>query len=253
MKKFLLLIALVFITITTSGCIKCSYNIEIDKKDNVKFTETQAIDLSLFKSYGGAEVDQLIKQSFDEQSKQFESEGYKVEPFTDDKYNGIKLSKEYKIDSMKNNDLPKGFASKIEKPILVKSGFFNDKYTIHLIYDYSKIMDNTNQQNIAQPNQGLSSAPSQQELQEFNKSMENMFKPQLDLTIKLPQKPKKQNATKVISDTEYQWTLSSSEVTDIFIEYEKFKIMPFIVFGVIFLLLFIMYKTYQNNVNQSNW
>lgn len=136
MKK-LLLLPVFLILLCTTGCMKYSYNIEIDNKDNIKIAEIEAINLSVMESFGDEVTDEMEK-SFEKSKKEYENAGYSVENYKDDIYTGLKRTKEYTLSAYHINNLPDGFVSKNEEPVLIKKGFFKNTYSIDLKYDMSR-------------------------------------------------------------------------------------------------------------------
>lgn len=134
----LFLFCLLLVATLTSGCIKYSYNIEIDNRDNVSISEINAINLSFIKS-----IDPTAEAKFNSeiQSKKnlLKEAGFTVENYKDDVYTGYKTFKKYSKSKFTKSDLPKGFSSNLDSPIEIKKTFFKKNYKISLTYDMNNI------------------------------------------------------------------------------------------------------------------
>ena len=158
MKKSLIILSCALALFTT-GCIKNSYNIEIDKKDNITVSEIGAINANLIKSINpNATAD--IKNKLEESKQEAETEGYKAETYDDGTYIGIKQTKNYKLPVYETSDLPKGFSTSQKKPVVINKKFFKTIYTINLDFDIksaSKDENNMSDFNQMKPQNNYSS------------------------------------------------------------------------------------------------
>ncbi len=298
MKKSLLLVFVIMLSFCCTGCIKSSYNIEIDDKDNVSVSKTMAMNLSFFESYD-PNFDDKFKDSILESEDEFEKDGYEVEEYSDGTYRGVSLSKkgirfEDASEVFKNDFVDEDKLFSLEKKGLSKI------YKIHLFYDPKKAMvqmsegktdefsmNNSEDDSLiingeadevvsktkeTDPNTGdvtetthyASGAvsttkynPQQQE--QFGNAIGNYLnsvpglKPVFEMTIKIPEKAIKHNATKVISDTEYYWDFSNSNgIAEVVLEYKKFDfsslgpIFSVLIIAVIMGAAFVMFKNDGN-------
>jgi len=276
MKKITTMLIIMAFCLVTSGCIKRSYEFEIDKKDNISITQIEAFKTAMLKSFGEYAEESIVNQ-MDENKGKLEEKGYKVENYKDEEFTGLKINKKFSAEAMTKSDLPDGFTSVNDVPLQVKKGFIKNIYTLDVKFDFneiankekdnfsggnsknheptvvstSKTMDsNYNVTEKTTYNDGTTSTAkyNQKEADDFGKSLGTMFSainklnPVLDLTVKIPYKAKTHNATKVISDLEYRWDLTSDKGVEIKITYEKtnwLNIAIAILIGLIVLALII--------------
>jgi len=85
--KLLILIAIIIITLT--GCVSIDYEVEINKDGTGKISYVYAYDKEYLKSmeYSGEEMSKDLKENAEE-------DGYKVEAYSDNEKEGIKISKD---------------------------------------------------------------------------------------------------------------------------------------------------------------
>ncbi|MCQ2754180.1 MAG: hypothetical protein MJ231_03930 [bacterium] len=262
MKRFIFLTVAVMTMFLTTGCIKCSYNFEIDKKGNVTIAEVNAINSQMFKAFN-ADESSLNKQ-FDTAKKDLEKEGYKVENYNEGNFIGLKRSKNYSATSFNMTKLPAGFSAKSLNPFEIKESFLKNTLNIKLSYNYKKAQENmekegntdntddssfnetSNDPNIISTNKTVDEETgevteiteyrdgstattryNQNTMNNFGNALSSMFeanpemKPSAELVIKIPYKSTENNATKVLSDNEYQWDLTLQENVDIVLKAEK--------------------------------
>lgn len=275
MKKISLLCLFCIITFLCTGCVKYSYNIEIDKNDKVTISETEAMNLSMLKSFD-ANIEDKIQEEVEKTSEEYKQKGYEVKSYSDDVYNGLTIIKK-DIDFDKTiQSLPKNFVSdESNKNVFSKEKkFLKNVYKIHLYSNINAAFENnpegsflngTPQEQVEETSESMdgnkivskekivdeatgdviektvyengavmTSRYNPKEQAQFTDAMGSMVEntpgmmPVAELTIKVPKKPKKHNATKVLSDTEYQWNLvSEKQPVEIVIEYEKYEFATF--------------------------
>ena len=239
MKRFILLTVSVITMFLTTGCIKCSYNFEIDKNGNLMITETSAINDKMLKTVIPDEND-LKRQLYDAR-KDLEKDGFKVENYRESNYTGLKRSKIYDIKTFKQEKLPAGFGSKKLNPFEIKEGFLKNTLDIQLSYNYKKAQENMEKvSNLTNINNFNSiEETSDTDILQQDKTIDNEteditedtsssmlednpeMKPSADLTIKIPYKTIKHNATRIINDNEYQWELATQGDVNITLKAEK--------------------------------
>ena len=273
MKKFSLLLSMILFAFMTTGCVKYTYNIEIDKKNNLVLSEFAAVDTSMM---GGMSF--FIMAEFDEPKEKYEAKGYDVVEHEVGDLKGIKATKKFKLKNMKNEDLPVGYTSANSTPVVVKEGFFKTKYSINLSYDMAKVSDDVNRVqgrknkvSVTEPT-GFSNVGSVKTEVEsgdsFGNAMDDMFTglantnsvsmasqksysdnssdvsdllTSAELTVKIPYKAIKHNASKVINKYEYQWTFDNSP-TKIELEYEKFNPLQILCTVLFFIFMFLLIR-----------
>lgn len=245
----LFLFCLLLVATLTSGCVKYSYDIKIDSRDNIYISEINAINLSFIKS-----VDPTAEAKFNSelQSKKnfLKDTGYTVEDYKDDTYTGYKSFKKFSKSKFTKADLPSGFSSNVDNPIDIKKTFFKKNYTISLTYDMNdvnndrkssknsdadKIVSRTKKtdpesgkitERIVYENGNVSTKSYYPgETNDFG----NIFSyaltstpgvtPVIDLTFKIPTIASSHNANEA-KGNEYTWNLVSETPVDIELSYE---------------------------------
>ena len=320
MQRFILAAALISLIFCTSGCVKTSYNIKIDKKNNITISETEAINYNLFKSFitDKKELAEFDKE-FEAGKKELAKDGYKTTDYEQNGFKGITSTKEFPKNSLKSKDLPSGFTASKEIPLEVTKEFFKTYYHIELQYDPKKSsiaekninsnmpsgiennkegasinsdapsMTITNEdgsttqvypsevvkrengdmieehyyyddgsETVITKSKSESESSSVSGMDPFNKMSDSFsnisgLAPSIDLTITIPYKATKSNATKAISDTEYFWQLKPGEKNSIYVDYEKYNYVNIIVailFAIIFIFSGLYYKKFMNT---SSW
>ena len=292
MKKVLLLGIVALTAFICTGCIKYSYNIEVSDNDKVTISKTQAMNLKFFENYD-PQFDEKYQESITKTRNEYSQRGYEVNEYKDNTYTGITLRKENidfenTIDDIKDDFKNDAYA------FLVQRNGLNKRYKIHLVYDFNKALSNISEEHDTDDytllskdqNPGVVSRTGETDSEtgdvietityddgttvttrkisaqeeNFGKALGSAIagtpglKPVSELTIKIPKKATKHNATKVISDTEYYWDLSGkAQPVDITIEYEKFD---YAVLGIIIsviivigLLVLVFNKSKVNDLN----
>jgi len=136
--KKISLIFLFLIMLCTTGCVKYSYNIEIDDKDNILVSEIDAVNLNFIKSLD-PNAPRQIQKDLDKDKHDLEKNGYIVENYSDETYTGLKRLKKYILPMYSTEDLPDGFSTTQVRPILKKKEFLKNTYIVALKYDINKI------------------------------------------------------------------------------------------------------------------
>jgi len=138
MKKILLVCTICLIAVVCTGCVKISYNIEINSNNEISIAETQALNLEPFKAMK-KDADKELKKGFEEAAEEYKSEGYKVDEYKDDTYTGITISKDKITFKDVLKSLPKGLKNDANK-FTMQSGLFKNTYKIHLVADKEQMM-----------------------------------------------------------------------------------------------------------------
>ncbi len=299
MRKNLLLVLVLLVSVSVfcTGCIKSSYNINIDDKDNVSISKTQAFNLSFFENYDPGFKNEFEKSVF-ENEEDFKKDGYDVAEYYDGTYRGITISKK-NINFEKTGEEFEDAFTDVDEAFTIERRGFSKFYKIHLVYDSNKAMEQLSKQENSFQNEDIdeensftingkpdkvvskttqtdpntgdvtettyyasgavsTSSYNPQQQKKFGEALGNYFnsvpglKPISEITIKIPKKAVKNNATKVISDTEYYWDLSDTDsknsVIEVILEYEKFDfsslgpVISVLIIAVIMGAVFIMFK-----------
>ncbi len=292
MKKSLLFILAIMLSVFCTGCVKYSYNIEIDDNDNVAFSKTEALNSSFFQN-SVTDFQQKFDLSIKQHKDSFSQDGYEVEEYLDNGYKGIIASKKNLSLKEASDTLANEFGGDEDIFSMEKKGF-SKIYKVHFVYDFKTAMDQatkdeqafltsqgyndmlvenneqidvvsnigeTSEQSVdsnetiqdfdSSDSESLSNSQNQQiydeNSEETNKTVKSP-KPISELTIKIPEKAVKNNATKVVSDTEYYWDLAGAkQPVEIILEYRKFDFSSLgpifsvlVVFGI---LCYLIYKS----------
>ena len=290
MKRFLLAAALISVVFCTSGCIKTSYNIEIDKKNNITVSETDAYNQELFQALAkdskSAKDLADIDNSIESDKESLKAEGYDVTDYEENGFKGLVIKKTYPKNSLKDTDLPIGFTSAKTNPLVVEKGFLKTYYHLNMVYDVNEAAqnnknmaslsvlsnnvgnqtsseDDNNENTYTDESNDSESASSSTDTSSNASVFNNIIKaltdtvpeltPSMDLTIKIPYKATQTNATKVLSDTDYFWQLDPKEKNRIYINYERYNYgnIIMVIFVLIASILFGIY--YKKFLNTSNW
>ena len=225
--KYLFLFGLLSITILTTGCVKFTYNFEIDNYNNIKLTEINAINVKIANTVDAVSVARLEN---DLQSKinALILEEYSAEKYTDKNFTGLKSYKEFKLDHFFNESLPAGFSNEnqTETPVKIDKTFFKTTYTISLKFkaaDINKRTSDIPQVNIAAItsfNKRLARAQAQKTDTETTPDQSGVS-PVMELTIKIPTTASSNNATEVLDNHIYKWDLASKKAVEINLQYTK--------------------------------
>lgn len=267
MKKLFFLGLVSCLAVFCTGCVKYSYNIEIDNNDKIAISKTQAMNMSFFENYD-PKFDEKFKSGIAKSQEEFKQRGFEVKEYKDNIYTGITLTKQNLNFNNVINDLKDDFNNDLYAFTIEKSGL-NRIYKIHLTYDMQKAMNNISGSETANFNSREQNnpmvvdenedsiisktketdpetgdiietttyengviatsrySPAEQEQfgQAIGASLNSVpgLKPVSELTIKIPKKATKHNATKVINDTEYYWDLAGEkQPVEVILEYQKF-------------------------------
>ena len=234
MKKFLFIFLVLSIAICTSGCVKYDYNLEITKAGEVIFKETEAVNLGTLKSYNRY-FPKIVNERVDERIKLLNEKGIQTTKYLNDSYCGTTITR--KANNIKNfskDMMPYGFSSEDRSPIKHKeTNFLTTNYKINLKYNLDNALEKTTR--ISQGYEFINKIPSS-EYEEY------MNKTEAKLTIKVPFKPYKHNANKIVDFNTYEWNLAKEGVQDIYIEYNKYNTsMLSIIFTLIISIFGVLY------------
>ena len=140
MKKVFLSILICFTIFCCSGCVKYSYDIEINNKDEIAWSQIQAFNINVFKSLD-SNFESKWDQMYNEISTEYKNEGFNVEQYQDETFAGFKIAKNnIKLGNFKDN-LPAGFQSKQAERVIVEKGFVKTTYKLDLIYNADEAMN----------------------------------------------------------------------------------------------------------------
>lgn len=263
MRKFLFAVMALCIVFLTSGCIKCTYNIELDNKDNITITQTSAINTTILKSFD-ENAAETIEKNIEKEKDKIQEDGSKVEIYKEGDFTGAVKTKSLKVKDFKLAELPEGFIPAEDlKGITVEKGFFRTTYLIDVKFDSQQAQNNFQgkNQNILNNNEinKESEETDFQGSQEFGNAIGAMIQnsnlaPVFELTIKLPGKAKEHNATEVISKKEYKWNLASQDPVRITIKYVKVSWIK-ILFALLCFISIIIFgiKVAKSNSGLSGW
>lgn len=232
MKKALLIGLIMAASVFCTGCVKVSYDIDINNKDQVTITETKAIKNELLNT-NNPDFEKNFAESLEDSAQQYRNKGYEVQEFRDKDYRGLSIIKKDVGFTNVISAMPDGFDKEN------KNNYF--KREVGLIYTTYKICILPELQNALRLQTGGSSS------QGLYKTSEDS--PYADLTIKIPYKATKHNADMVINDKVYKWDLTKKDQPVIvLLEYKKLDLS--IVAGIFSLILIIggaLYVAQKNN------
>lgn len=250
MKKLIYLSTILLMMVLTTGCVKYSYNIEIDKNNNVSVEKIQTIDASVFDAYDNEVIDKSLNYG----KSKLEEDGYEVSVYEgvnegvnkevnkEDKSRGLKSKKVYKLDKVRRSDLPAGFKSNNKNFIETKSLWgIKDTYTIDWTYSVKEAISNSK----------YSEEAEKRDINIEELISSSGIKPQAELVIKIPYKSIHDNATSISKDNkELHWNLvdENNDSVHIILKYEKYNYNAIIGFialllaGVGFIILYKVLK-----------
>ncbi len=257
-KRLLIFIIMFLFTLVLSGCAKYSTTIEITENDAVILTQSNLMDLELYKTFD-TEFDsnnpfKNWNNIFDKRTEDdYINKDFQVRNIADDKYIGKEFTKRYKnAKFFFNNNLPLGYtiAEESDLPIIVKKSSFGATYLIHLKFNPKKVKDRSKNIFTKKEYSQLSNSPLEQqntELDDADNPKEEMPSEVADLTIKIPTEASKHNATSVDSATNtYIWKLSetkeyqNNENIDIILEYKTVNYVSIVISILIFFITMIV-------------
>ena len=246
MKKLLLFLGLTMLFST--GCMKYSYNIDLDDKGNMTVSEAQAVNYAMLESFGDVAKKEYNK-GIAHDKKALEEKGYKVEDYDDGKFVGIKKIKNYNVSTYTVKDLPDGFKPVRDlPPVACQRGFFKNKCSFNLSYNISRLGIEQNENINSTENNVLSNADYIKAAGMSTVKGSEMA-PAAELIIKIPHKATKHNAHKVLSDKEYMWNLTDDDLFEINLEYERInwlKILLVFFAGLSIVIAVVLYNRYKD-------
>ena len=201
MKKFKLLLAVCASLFLMTGCIKYNATMEVKKDKSMDFSIIYAMDMSSFEEMGDGDVEE--SETIDEdQKKELEKQGYKIEDYNEGKYKGSKITVSFdNIDDVsKEDDFNLDLSGMLDKDsdnkhfFIVKKGFLKNTYKAVYKFD-------TN-------NSDSDSSETTMDMTPYLKNMDLKF------TVKLPCAANSNNATSV-DGTTYTWDLTQQAKSDI--------------------------------------
>lgn len=251
MKKLAKIIIIVVMMITMTGCVKFNANMDIKKDKSMDYSIIYALDTTYFGDEGVFN---------EEDKKELEKEGFKLEEYNEGNYKGVKLTRKIiNIDLVSSKEDAKyslsGILSSEDKDnnkndylFKVEKGLLKNKYKAVLDfdssdsdlgdmeessedYDYSNTTqydyyteentDTTDGQDYTNTTED-SSDETTGSLEDFTMSgMESM---DLSFNVTLPYPALSNNATTATNDNKtLKWELSSSETTSIEFEFELYN------------------------------
>jgi hypothetical protein len=228
MKKSLLILFFIFLSLITTGCVKMHNTLVINKDGSSDLTVVYGVDHQLYAM--GPEVTKGI----DEMRNDAEKNGFKVVNYKDSKVTGIKITKHF--EDYKDITVPQSANADNAPDINVKEtkGFFKTKYKVESVFDLS----------------GMTESMGSDEDEEFDQQMASSVISQMDLnfTLKLPVEAGENNATDVSNGGKtLKWEIIPDQENALKVEFEKVNILNIVLISVgfiIFLLvaLFIILK-----------
>ena len=206
MKKYLGLVASFILVFILTGCVKYDSTVEVKRNKKVNYTIIYAFNSSMIDSMKSQYADEDDAEETDdeeeldnfkiteEDKRKFKENGFKVEKYEKDGYEGVKLSKSWNnIDSISSDkdtvyeleDELTGDKKEETNMFKVKKGFFKNTYTLKI--------------------DGSSDSMS-------SEGMDLSSMMDLSFTLKLPKKANSNNATTVNKGgKELVWDLSKSK------------------------------------------
>lgn len=263
MKKLLIAGIVCVVSVFCTGCVKFSYDVQINKKDEISFSETRSVQyLPLQSEVFRKSIEKDLKNIVDKYTKL----GCEVSQISDnDGYYGLKISRKGLSFAEVSKTMPKGFKTNENESAFVKSSSLIKKYyKIHVFYntydavtaanlDYQNFKKTSKSFNLykdslnkivisreksTDPKTGTVFVSTKYADGNVVMSVYNPLTdgditenqpPQAVLTIKIPVKATKNNASKVLDNNVYQWNLSDMEQpAEIVLEYERYDFFPLI-------------------------
>lgn len=232
MKKVLFAGLIMIASLVCTGCVKVSYDIDINAKDKVTITESKAIKTELLNTQT-TDFEKKFAEGLESIAQNYRAKGYEVKEYNDFDYRGLSIIKKDVEFTNGVSAMPDGFdITNKNNYFKRKVGLIYTKYMICLVPDKNSMMK-VQSGNIP-----------------ANLYKSSTEKPVLEFSIKIPNKALKHNADMVINDRIYKWDLTNKEEPVIFIEYKKLDLS--ILSGVISLILIVgavLFVVYKNNHN----
>ena len=285
MKKILIYSFIFVSTFLCTGCVKDSFDIEIDKNANISITEVKNVPISPISDNG--DLLQKLEDELEEYAKKYKTKGFEVKSSLNDYYAGLILSRK----NVKFKDalilLPVAFQKQDVEGFTKEKGILKDTYKVHLIYDitrniapinneynklkYSSKIFNTYGEDFLNPviyaEEKIDPETGKLEIKNIlangqsiirnddNSKVEEglEYSPLVtEIVIKIPTKASYHNAKEVISDTEYKWVISSdNKKQEILIEYEDYKLAFIATILSIIILIFPLIKLYEKTKGEN--
>ena len=225
MKKIKLLFAVCASLFLMTGCIKYNATMEVKKDKSMDFSIIYAMDMSSLDGMGD-DISSSEEETIDEeQKKELEKQGYKVEDYKEGNYKGSKITVSFdNIDDVsKEDDFNLDLSGMLDKDsdnkhfFVVKKGFLKNTYKAVYKFD-------TN-------NSDEESSETTMDMTPYLKNMDLKF------TVKLPNAANSNNATSV-DGTTYTWDLTQQAKSDINFEFDMWNMTNvYIIIGAAVLLL----------------
>ncbi len=275
-KKFLYVTTLIALLLFTSGCVKFNGSIEIKKDKSMDFSLIYAFDKSLYDNN-----DNMITE---ENKKKIEDSGFKLEDYSDDKFKGIKISREIaNIDKVSSkdditfnlNDLDNLDSNNIHL-FKIKKGFFKNTYSADIKLntsdtDFSSLIPNGSSAEDESFDDILETDDTDTIDFEVNKnndykllnltkqndlsaleSLSSLNNMDLSFEVKLPYKAKSHNASSALdNEKNLKWTFTANSKDDLKFEFELYNMFNlYLAIGlavfIIGVLVFIIFYTKKN-------
>ena len=238
MKKFKGFLVLAMMSIMLTGCVKFNANMEIRKDKSMVYSIVYAVDSSLF---GDTEI------ISEDDKKEIEEQGYKVEPYEKDNYKGFTISKKlanidevssledtyYDVSGIMDKDANKN------EMFSVKKGFLKNTYTAKFSFNsnegnlggdssmtggYGLGEDVTYDDDTSDSDGEVIDDDSSSELSSALSSLTSSM--DLSFNVKLPYSAISNNATTVNNDgKDLTWSLSSGNTDEILFSFELYNMV----------------------------
>ncbi len=265
MKKSCKVLCLMLVAFMISGCMKMNVDMSINKDKSMKLSITSALANSLLDEYG---KEDLIDE---DEKKQAEEQGFKIEKYKDETMTGYTFTKEFKniddISSEKkvNFDLNKLTEDKSTQVFTVKKSFFKNTYTV--VMENSTETDLKNQFDIEDDSYNYSNYPSDLDYSDTqNNSLD--FSNEFDISslmssmdmkfnVTLPYKAISSNATTIENDGKtLKWDLLNQNLKNLEFEFELYNMNNIyltagVIVVIILLIIIILKKSKSSNKNNA--
>ena len=222
MKKIGSILMLLTITMSLTGCVKFNAKMEIGKDKSLLYSIVYAFDKSMMQ--GESLID-------DDEKENLSKDGFEVEPYSDDKMEGVTVTK--KIDNIDDVSLD-GDVTYVLSDVMnddadnshifsVKKGFFKNVYKANFKFssnsDDQEIEDNSTIEDSAYVDESDGNDTSDfGDLSDSLTSLTNSM--DLKYTVKLPYEAISNNATNVSDDKlTLDWVLTTNKVSSIEFEF----------------------------------
>ena len=209
MKNSIKLLALAFVMLLFTGCVKSNVTMKINSDKSMDYTMTIGMSKEiqeLAKSNGSEEQADVSSMFSDENKKKAEENGYSVKEFDDGKFNGYTITKHFNnIDELsgdKDYDIAINLTNDSDVKIFkMEKGFLSNTYRAKITYSDSK---------------SLSESVEQYNTEEFKKYLEGL---EISFNLELPNKAVSNNATSV-DGNKLTWDLTKFDKDAIEFEFK---------------------------------